>query len=1009
MNVLLCNERLLFRFGMDRVLLLLAEHLAAMGHRVTVIANRCDRAVLEPLVSRVIEVPSDPGDYLTLDDRTRTWLASAWDSCFPAGTGPDLVIVGGWPFFSAIPWLRRTGAKVVFVDFGAVPLDGYSGAARVIQERVRALRRRFLPEASLVIAISEFIARSQSRVDVAGRVPVLPVLLGADHLARPTWSADRLGRARRGSALAAVATAKRGGRPAVLALGRWEPGCYKNSEAALAVVERLRADFPAVRLLVLEESANVVVPPALRDAVVPLGHPDDAELAAVMAEVDLGVSVSRWEGFNLPLAEMQWLGRPALAFDLGAHPEVVADPWYLCRDADEMVEKTGTVLRGGGPDEARRRAALDRFRARFRWEAFTTTCANAFTDLVAGREPAPRGERGPAVIVVDVTKATRDPGNSGIIRVTRRVCRELQRHARVVFAVWDDALETYVVPTAAEYAQLAAFNGPNLADAVPVSHGARRTRLVEVPGWRRPTTWLLLTETPEHRTARARDFARAQGLRLGAIFYDAIPVLHPEWCNDEVVAHHAEYMRILAGCDVVIPISQFSAECLRAFWADGGIAGCPVRVATLPGELGGAPRCTDPAEPGGDEVRIFCVSTLEPRKNHMRLVRACLRLQEREPALRWSLTLVGNRYAGAFEIARDIEAIAATNARIRWLGVVDDETLHRLYREATFTVYPSLIEGFGMPIFESVWHARPCLCSGDNALGEVAAGGGCLTVDVADEELLAEGLRRLATDRDLRARLAREAVTRPIPGWDDYVRDLLAILATTEKNEMPDTSDWQEIVYPRCLRQHWQMHDSERLALTALLARHRPRCAIEVGTYQGGSLSLLSQYCGMVFSIDIDPTVPTKLGALDGVSFLTGPSAVVLPLLLKELDAAGVPVDFVLIDADHTEAGVRSDLDLVLGYVPKNPLFIAVHDSFNPDCRRGMMSAQWARSPYVHWVDLDFVPGRLVQNGGPFDRQLWGGLALAFLHPVPRAGELQVQCSASEMFRAMNEYASRPG
>jgi glycosyltransferase involved in cell wall biosynthesis/cephalosporin hydroxylase len=1012
MNVLLCNERLLFRFGMDRVLLLLAEQLTALGHRVTAVANRCDRAVLEAVVARVIDVPPQSGEYLALDDRTRAWLEGAWNASFPPGTAPDLAIVGGWPFFSAIPWLRRKGVKVVFVDFGAVPLDGYTGAARVIQERVRTLRRHYLPDASLVVAISEFIARSQSAVDVAGRVPVLPVLLGADHLARPTWSADRLGRAgSRGDAVRTLATLKARGRRTVLALGRWEPGCYKNSEAALAIVDRLRADVPGAMLLVLEEPAKLDVPPGLRDAVVALGHPDDGELAEVIAQVDLGISVSRWEGFNLPLAEMQWLGRPALAFDVAAHPEVVADPWYLCRDVADMAAKASEILRGGGPDEDARRAALDRFRARFRWEAFTSTCASAFADLVAGRPlPAVAGRRG-GVVVVDVTKATRDPGNSGIIRVTRRVCRELQRRVRVLFVVWDDALATYVVPSAAEYRQLGAFNGPVLGDGAPVSDPARRTRLVELAGWRRTDAWLLLAETPEQRTGLARDFARAHGLRLAAIFYDAIPVLHPEWCNDEVVAHHAQYMRVLGDCDLVMPISRFSARCLREFWSEAGIAGGSVRVNTLPGELTGAPRCREPDEPSDGEVRMLCVSTLEPRKNHMRLVRACLRLQAEEPALRWSLTLIGNRYAGAFDIARDIEAIAATNPRIRWLGVVDDETLHRCYREATFTVYPSLIEGFGMPIFESLWHGRPCLCSGDNALGEVAAGGGCLAVDVADDEALAAGVRRLATDRELRQRLASEAVARPIPSWNDYADELLAILAseTTEKDDMRDTRDWQDIVYPGCLRQHWQMNDSERLALTALLARHRPRCAIEVGTYQGGSLSLLGQYCDMVFSIDIDPGIPAKLGHLDRVSFLTGPSAVVLPVLLKELDAAGVAVDFVLIDADHSESGVRSDLELVLAYVPKSPLFVAVHDSFNPDCRRGMLTAPWARSPHVRWVDLDFVPGRLVQNGGPFERQLWGGLALAFLHPVPRAGELQVQCSASEMFRAMHEYATRPG
>ncbi len=1011
MNILMCNERFLFRFGMDRTLILLGQHLTTIGHRVSAMAHQGDRAVLEGLFSRVIDVPVQVDDYLRLDELTAAWLETAWNECFAHAAPPEVVVVGGWPFFSAIPFLRRTGAAVVFVDFGAVPLDGYSGGALAVQEQVRRLRRRYLGEASLVIAISEFIARSQSRIDVGDKVPVLPVLLGADHLETPTWSADRVSPGRSRGEL----DRRLAGRRTVLALGRWEPGCYKNSEAAFEVLDRLRADVPDAALLILDEPAKVTIPGGLRDAVFPIGYPDDAALVDLMRRVDLGISVSRWEGFNLPLAEMQWLGRPALAFDLAAHPEVVVHPWYLCRDTAEMAAKASAVLLDRGLDAAAGREASARFRDRFRWRRFTETCADAFAGLVRETSRPVAPGRQPAVIV-DVTNATRDPANPGVIRVSRRVGRELQRHVRPLFVVWDDALATYVLPTLAEYRQLGQFNGPEIVDGAPVSDPAFRTLLTELPGWRGPgPTWLLLTETlSAQRAPGVVRFARAHGLALAAIFYDAIPVLHPEWCNEEIVGHHAQYMRSLSGCDVLLPISHFSGTCLTEFWKQEGLHGGLVRPHLLPGEFGGGPRATEVRAPSGDEVKILCVSTLEPRKNHLGLVRACLHMQERFPTLAWSLTMVGNRYAGASDIIETIEALAATNPRIRWLGVVDDAELVRRYRDATFTVYPSFIEGFGMPILESLWHGRPCICSRENALGELASGGGCLPTDVRDEQALADAIHRLATDRGLLATLTEEAVQRKITTWNEYVEGLLSILAINEGGIMADVTpitqnarDWSDIVYPGCLRENWQMHDSERLALTALLARRRPRCAIEIGTYQGGSLSLLSQYCEMVFSIDIDPDIPQKLRHLNNVSFLTGPSSAVLPLLFKELDANGIPVEFILIDADHSAEGVRGDIERVLEYVPRTPLLVAAHDSFNPDCRQGMLEARWSRSPYVQWVDLDLVPGRLVENGGPFHRQLWGGLALAYLSPDRRVRDLELQRSADGMFQAMNEYAQR--
>jgi hypothetical protein len=390
----------------------------------------------------------------------------------------------------------------------------------------------------------------------------------------------------------------------------------------------------------------------------------------------------------------------------------------------------------------------------------------------------------------------------------------------------------------------------------------------------------------------------------------------------------------------------------------------------------------------------------------MKLIEACLLLEKKHPDLNWSLTLVGNRYAGAFELAERIQLICDRNPRIKWLGIVDDFTLHRLYKESTFSVYPSVIEGYGLPILESIWHGRPCICFGEGVMAEIASEGGCLTTDVTNEGALLDAIYRLATDRELFRRLSKEAVTRRIKTWEDYTKEFVSILESSSeaqvnrKNEK--LSSLQEILYPGCLCDHWQINDSERLALTALLSRHRPRCSIEVGTYRGGSLSLISQYSEMVFSIDTDPAVSENLAYLKNVSFLTGPSFVILPLLLKELDHSGIAVDFILIDGDHSAEGVRGDLSIVLSYVPRKPLFMMLHDSFNPGCRSAMLKAEWGRSGYVDFVDLDFIPGRLVEHGGEGQGEMWGGLALAYLTPEIRKGNLILNVSADRMYKIMN-------
>jgi hypothetical protein len=159
----------------------------------------------------------------------------------------------------------------------------------------------------------------------------------------------------------------------------------------------------------------------------------------------------------------------------------------------------------------------------------------------------------------------------------------------------------------------------------------------------------------------------------------------------------------------------------------------------------------------------------------------------------------------------------------------------------------------------------------------------------------------------------------------------------------------------------------------------------------------------MVFSIDIDPEVIHRVRPMPNVTLLTGDSAEVLPALFRELTAAQIAVDFILIDGDHSPAGLKRDIGLVLQYVPLKPLFVVMHDCLNPGCRQAMLGSAWHESPYCHWVELDLVPGRPVDNDEPARGELWGGLAVAYLQPSPREGALTVNRTAESLFRTMAE------
>ena len=87
-------------------------------------------------------------------------------------------------------------------------------------------------------------------------------------------------------------------------------------------------------------------------------------------------------------------------------------------------------------------------------------------------------------------------------------------------------------------------------------------------------------------------------------------------------------------------------------------------------------------------------------------------------------------------------------------------------------MFPSVNEGFGLPVAESLACGTPVITSNFGAMKEIAdAGGGALLVDPRDDDSVTDGMRALLTDDALLARLAAEAVARPVGSWDVYAEE----------------------------------------------------------------------------------------------------------------------------------------------------------------------------------------------------------------------------------------------
>jgi glycosyltransferase involved in cell wall biosynthesis len=159
---------------------------------------------------------------------------------------------------------------------------------------------------------------------------------------------------------------------------------------------------------------------------------------------------------------------------------------------------------------------------------------------------------------------------------------------------------------------------------------------------------------------------------------------------------------------------------------------------------------------GIEREYLLSVGNLQPRKNLARLIKAYTRLRESVEEFRCQLVLVGRRawlYKNIFHEAH----------RSRYAGdviltdYVPEADLPGLYSGALAFVYPSIFEGFGLPVLEAMACGAPVITSNSSSLPEVVGDAG-LMVDPFDEEALEKAMLRVVEDVHLRAQLSAQSV-----------------------------------------------------------------------------------------------------------------------------------------------------------------------------------------------------------------------------------------------------------
>lgn len=221
--------------------------------------------------------------------------------------------------------------------------------------------------------------------------------------------------------------------------------------------------------------------------------------------------------------------------------------------------------------------------------------------------------------------------------------------------------------------------------------------------------------------------------KIALLIYDLIPILRPEWCNTILVNHFTKwFVTCVPKAEYLFAISKATAEDLEAWMKKEQIplhhpiqvlpigSGFKAEVDELPAEI--------PENLKGSEFVLF-VSTIEARKNHLFVFRAWRRLIEKfGPDKVPTLVFAGRQGWLVADLMQQLINCSYLDGKIMFIPDPSDAELRELYRYCRFTIFPSLYEGWGLPVTESLAFGKVCVAS-DRASIPEAGGDFCLYMD----------------------------------------------------------------------------------------------------------------------------------------------------------------------------------------------------------------------------------------------------------------------------------------
>ncbi len=277
--------------------------------------------------------------------------------------------------------------------------------------------------------------------------------------------------------------------------------------------------------------------------------------------------------------------------------------------------------------------------------------------------------------------------------------------------------------------------------AAPIEPGEGDLFLLPDAYWPRRNVWT------------AVDHARAQGAMISTVLYDLIPVTHPEFVGLKRKEVFVQYLQNVATkSDLIVAISDTvrnqAKEFLPTICGDEPVCQ-DIRSFELGAELSSSQGHVRKSvqnlfSPDAKDTPYLMVATFDPRKNHRYLIEAFDILWKQRPDLK--LCLVGRIGWLCEDILIQLEKHAHRDRELFVFHDLSDAELQYCYSSSRGVIFPSIVEGFGLPIVEALWHGQKTFAS-DTPIHREVGRGDCSYFNLADPQSLVDSIIAWESER----------------------------------------------------------------------------------------------------------------------------------------------------------------------------------------------------------------------------------------------------------------------